>query len=177
MKTESFSPHSRRGVERQCWESERFRTHGDWCAVLRVCCVMDWQYMAFFFLFFPLWFQADTQHFYSDLRIRDDLSVCLRLCFCRIELAQSVLAYPSLWVHSGGVLTMMMMMMMTMISANRYELHVCFECRYFSSSNSLTSLYVTSLSEIHALKIRGRQLRPQSMFYRIRPVPLRSVLL
>lgn len=72
--------------------------------------------MAFFFLFFPFWFQADTQHFYSDLRIRDDLSVCLRLCFCRIELAQSVLAYPSLWVHSGGVLTMMMMM--TMISAN-----------------------------------------------------------
>lgn len=80
-----------------------------------------------FFLFFPFWFQADTQHFYSDLRIRDDLSVCLRLCFCRIELAQSVLAYPSLWVHSGGVLTMMMIMM-TMISANRYELHVCFEC-------------------------------------------------
>lgn len=72
----------------------------------------------FFFLFFPFWFQADTQHFYSDLRIRDDLSVCLRLCFCRIELAQSVLAYPSLWVHSGGVLTMMMMMM-TMISANK----------------------------------------------------------
>lgn len=70
----------------------------------------------FFFFFFPFWFQADTQHFYSDLRIRDDLSVCLRLCFCRIELAQSVLAYPSLWVHSGGVL---MMMMMTMVSANK----------------------------------------------------------
>lgn len=73
--------------------------------------------MAFFLHFFFLfWFQADTQHFYSDLRIRDDLSVCLRLCFCRIELAQSVLAYPSLWVHSGGVL---MMMMMTMVLANK----------------------------------------------------------
>lgn len=110
--------------------------------------------MCFFFLFFPFWFLADTQHFYSDLRIRDDLSVCLRLCFCRIELAQSVLAYPSLWVHFGGVLTMMMMMM-TMISANMsfqlFRVH-------FSSSNSLTSLYVTSLSEIHALKIRRRQL-------------------
>lgn len=106
----------------------------------------------FFSLFFPFWFQADTQHFYSDLRIRDDLSVCLRLCFCRIELAQRVLAYPSLWVHSGGVL--MMMMMMTMISANMsfqlFRVH-------FSSSNSLTSLYVTSLSEIHALKIHRRQ--------------------
>lgn len=104
---------------------------------------------SFFFLFFPFRFQADTQHFYSDLRIRDDLSVCLRLCFCRIELAQSVLAYPSLWVHSGGVLTMM-----TMISANMsfqlFRVH-------FSSSKSLTSLYVTSLSEIHALKIHRRQ--------------------
>lgn len=110
----------------------------------------------FFFFFFPFWFQADTQHFYSGLRIRDDLSVCLRLCFCRIELAQSVLAYPSLWVPSGGVL-MMMMMMMTMVLANKgMSFMFVSSVPDFSSSNSLTSLYVTSLSEIHALKIHRR---------------------